>query len=245
VREEDSRTAQHYDGVYAQPNAFQHRLWIYRPLVRALIRKAGLKPGSSVLDVGCGQGLFSYLFWRCGMRVYGIDVSQAGIKSAQTAYGSPSCRFLVADARKMPFARQQFDCIFARSCSLYNTHAFATGTDFTEELMDYVRTKGVFIFLYNTNLRRSGDSGPWRYHTLNEARQHFGKIRGSVTYFSLRLETAVLGPISFNPLVTRVNALFSRFSGAGGEIVSLVKREGRIAKPGEVEDPSSPLCQHE
>ena len=51
-----------YDRFYRQPNYFHYRDWLYRPFIRALIKAAGLKRGSRVLDVGCGQGFFTALF---------------------------------------------------------------------------------------------------------------------------------------------------------------------------------------
>lgn len=55
------------------------------------------KKGASVLDVGCGQGFFSYLFRKHGMTVCGIDVSEVGIRAAQNAYGHLGISFVVAD----------------------------------------------------------------------------------------------------------------------------------------------------
>ena len=38
----------------------------------------------SLMDVGCGDGLISYLFFRLGFKVYGIDTSQTAIYLAST-----------------------------------------------------------------------------------------------------------------------------------------------------------------
>jgi 2-polyprenyl-3-methyl-5-hydroxy-6-metoxy-1,4-benzoquinol methylase len=59
--------AAHYDAQYRKPNYFGYSRWMYDRYIAALIRAAGLKRASLVLDVGCGQGLFSYLFCKHGM----------------------------------------------------------------------------------------------------------------------------------------------------------------------------------
>ena len=63
-----------YNRFYRQPNYFQYRDWLYRPFIRALIKAAGLKRGSRVLDVGCGQGFFTALFADEGMDSLGADI---------------------------------------------------------------------------------------------------------------------------------------------------------------------------
>ena len=122
----DETRAAHYNRQYQTPNVFGYREWLYDRYISSLIRACGLKPGGSVLDVGCGQGLFSYLFQKNGMTVHGIDISEAGIRSAEAAYGHLNISFAVADVESKVF-EQQFDCVFARGLSLYNRADFVSG----------------------------------------------------------------------------------------------------------------------
>src|SRR5207249_8437557 len=95
-----SRThAHHYDVKYRDANYFRYRRGLYAPYVSTLVRACGLPAGSSVLDVGCGQGFFSYLFHAHGMRVTGVDVSETGIQTAERLYGRRGITFAVADVR--------------------------------------------------------------------------------------------------------------------------------------------------
>jgi hypothetical protein len=52
-----------YERNYQRPNFFGHRSWLYRPYIKALANKAGLKDKDRVLDLGCGQGFFTSLLW--------------------------------------------------------------------------------------------------------------------------------------------------------------------------------------
>ena len=46
----------------------------------------------------------------------------------------------------------KFDCVFTRSCSLYNTDDFIIRNDTTGYLLTQIKNGGTFIFAYNTNL---------------------------------------------------------------------------------------------
>src|SRR5215467_14714665 len=86
-----------YNAQYQNNNYFRYSERIYGRYIASLISACGLKEGSMVLDVGCGQGFFSYLLRKCGMNVYGIDISEVGIRMAQSLYGDLGINFAVAD----------------------------------------------------------------------------------------------------------------------------------------------------
>lgn len=52
----------------------------------------GLGPGSRVLDLGCGPGLYSHRLARAGIEVLGVDVSRRSLEHART----------VAEAEQLP-----------------------------------------------------------------------------------------------------------------------------------------------
>ncbi len=57
--------------------------------VRFLRRSARRRPaaGRSLLDVGCGSGLFLYLAGRAGFEAHGMDVSARAVRAARAQYG--------------------------------------------------------------------------------------------------------------------------------------------------------------
>jgi SAM-dependent methyltransferase len=77
--------------------------------VDSIVRLLNLRPGSRILDVGCGPGRHSHELARRGMTVHGIDISQTFIDLAST--NSPvGCSFERMDARVLTFDAE-FDAV--------------------------------------------------------------------------------------------------------------------------------------
>lgn len=213
-----------YDAFYEKEAGFRYHEWLYRPYLKAVLAAAGVRTGSTVLDAGCGQGFFANLIKNCGMRVIGVDISSSGITAARKNYGTDGLDFVVGDINTMHFAHS-FDCVFTRSLSLYNVDDFSNNRDITQHLMGYLHHGGVFVFLYNTNLRRTNinDSG-WRYHTLKQARKHFALNGNAKCFFTLRIDAAIFRQVAFNSFFSKVNSLLSASLGLGGEIVCIARK---------------------
>lgn len=62
--------------------------------VQWLIETLGLKTGASLLDLGCGPGLYSSRFARAGLRVTGVDYSRRSIEYA-TGHAKENCLEIV------------------------------------------------------------------------------------------------------------------------------------------------------
>ena len=213
--------ANSYNENYKQENFFHYQEWIYAPYISSLIAFCGLERGASVLDVGCGQGFFSYLFNKQGMKVHGIDTADTGILAAQSLYGSLGITFSVADVHSVIFP-QRFDCIFVRSCSLYNTDAFPFQKEVTGSLLRHLKSTGTFIFVYNSNFS-SKPSPKWRYHSFEDVEQHFSHCHNPQIFFSNKIVTFVLRKYSFSRFLTRRNIFLSRVSGMGGDLICILK----------------------
>jgi SAM-dependent methyltransferase len=216
--------AEAYDRNYATPNFFRDRPWLLRPYVRALIARAELPRQAALLDAGCGQGLFTSLFAEHGIHALGVDLSSVGIASARSTYATSSAKFEIGDVLHLPY-EGMFDCVFTRSCSLYNNDDFAANTSVTEQLMRYLKPGGVLIFDYYTRLASERKSASWRYHTLEEAHGHFARFSGAMVRFSTRIECRVLGRFAFGSGVSRVAAALSRATGVGGELIGFVRAD--------------------
>src|SRR5215813_11357591 len=70
-----------YNRNYRHLDFFGYKEWLYRPYIKALAKKAGLKAGCRILDAGCGQGFFTWLFADLGFAAVGADISEGGIRA--------------------------------------------------------------------------------------------------------------------------------------------------------------------
>lgn len=64
----------------------------------------------SVLDIGCGSGLFAEQFCKRGIKVTGIDLNPDMIESARRYV--PEADFYVGEAEHLPFENDSFDLVF-------------------------------------------------------------------------------------------------------------------------------------
>ena len=222
VRIDNGSVAEWYDRYYGAPNYFRDKCWLFRPFVQALVAEAGLSKRTTLLDAGCGQGLFTALFAEHGIEVLGVDLSSVGIEYARSKYSTSNINFEIGDVLELPY-QAMFDCVFTRSCSLYNHADFATDTFVTERLIRYLKPGGVLIFDYNTRLAPRRTSSAFRCHTLEDAVAHFSHIPGASVTFCTRIECRVLGRLAFTPAISALAALVSRAAGIGGELVAFVR----------------------
>ena len=223
--------ANSYDEKYRRRHFFKYREWLYRPFVKSLLERAHVEKGCSVLDVGCGQGFCSWLFADFGLKPVGVDISAEAIRSANGEYGLSGARFEVGDVRSLA-CEGNYDCVFARGLSLYNSKEFVRNRDITDALLAYLKPGGVMIFDYYTNLCPRKKSDSWIYHPLSDVKKHFSAYPGAEVYFSLRIETLLLGSWAFRLPFSWVSGLFSRCTGIGGDVVAFVPRPSLIRDVG-------------
>jgi SAM-dependent methyltransferase len=114
--------------------AIQGKLWGQQPKDWATIQEPTgntgytyalsllqLKPGTKLLDAGCGTGLFSDLASKAGAEVTGIDASEALI--AEAILRNSSIKFSTGEMEELPFADDSFDVV----CG-FNSFQYAAST---------------------------------------------------------------------------------------------------------------------
>jgi len=70
------------------------------------------KPGSIMLDLCCGDGIYPGVFLRAlGGSIDAIDLDPRGIAIATRRYGGPDVRFLVGNVITDPFPRPDYDMV--------------------------------------------------------------------------------------------------------------------------------------
>jgi ubiquinone/menaquinone biosynthesis C-methylase UbiE len=113
--------------------------------------------GKSVLDAGCGTGVFSIIFARNGAgRVTGIDISPGSLETARNLkakFGIGSAEFRLQDMLQLPFADGSFDIVWAWGTVHHTTDPFRAISELIRVLRPggslflavYKRTKVTFI----------------------------------------------------------------------------------------------------
>jgi SAM-dependent methyltransferase len=82
---------------------------LYTPLFEAVLQKTALGPGLSLLDIGCGSGLFCQMAMLLGAQVSGLDASEALLDIARQR--TPQGDFRVGEMEELPYADQTFDVV--------------------------------------------------------------------------------------------------------------------------------------
>lgn len=99
----------YYSLLYGHRDEVDAQAW-----VDAILDKWSLPVGSHVLDLACGRGRHASCFAAAGMKVTGIDISEASIDEARALV--PKAEFSVRDMRE-PFAPETFDAV----CCLFTS----------------------------------------------------------------------------------------------------------------------------
>src|SRR5882672_11635591 len=96
----------HQDSYYRQNEAYAEHLANWNPALYAKYTDAlkPHKPGSRVLDVGCGVGQVVARLTEAGFEAHGVDVSGPNIERARKF----SDRCQLYDGKKLPFPDQHF-----------------------------------------------------------------------------------------------------------------------------------------
>lgn len=122
--------------------------WLYRHLIGALDRypiPALPLPdgdGRRLLDIGCSWGRWSLAASARGYDVVGIDPSLGAVMAARRVAQrlGRSPRYVVGDARHLPFAGATFDTVFSYSVIQHFSEADAAGT--VDEIARVLRDGG-------------------------------------------------------------------------------------------------------
>jgi len=82
-----------------------------------LVSVLSLKPGSTVLDAGCGTGAHTARFAARGFSCTGVDISEHAISMASAKV--PDAQFLSAPLEDLPFSSESFDCVHSRGVLMH------------------------------------------------------------------------------------------------------------------------------
>jgi len=82
------------------------------PFLRGYYNMEILRPSDRVLDIGCGDGFFTRVFFApCCTSIDALDIEKSAIATANRYYADSKIRFLEANAVTTPFPQQDYDVI--------------------------------------------------------------------------------------------------------------------------------------
>ena len=109
-----------------------------------LVRFAGIRPGSKVLDVGCGTGVVAITAARGGAKVTGLDLTPELVARAKEniALAMVEIDLHEGDAEALPFADGAFDVVVSQF-----GHMFAPRAELaTREMLRVLKPGGTLCF---------------------------------------------------------------------------------------------------
>ena len=186
------------DGDEVDPYVADLIVGTHGNLYRRLARGMGRYPiphfplpsgaGKTLLDIGCNWGRWSIAGTRAGYEVIGIDPSFEAIVAAKRIAGQlqANARYVVADARRLPFRDASFDVVFSYGVLQHFSKAdVATSVREIARVLDpdgysWVQMPNAYGVrnLYQLARRRfrEGDAFEVRYWTPEQLRRTFGQI---------------------------------------------------------------------
>jgi SAM-dependent methyltransferase len=104
-----------------RPHHFDHRIGSFRFAIgreppfswyRGFFAAELVRPGDTLLDLGCGDGFFARRFYapRCAA-VDAVDVDPTAIAHARRRNAAPNVRYVELDAAAAPFPRERYDVV--------------------------------------------------------------------------------------------------------------------------------------
>ena len=122
------------------------------------IKRLGVGPGDTVLDVACGTGNLAIPAARAGARVYGIDIAPYVIAQARLEARAAGAKvdFDVGNAESLPFMDGLFDATVTMFGAIFSARAEATAA----ELIRVTRSGGRVAM---ANLTPNGFAGQYTH----------------------------------------------------------------------------------
>lgn len=100
-----------------------------------------LRPGSIVLEAGCGLGQWVEILSQCEFNCFGVDYAVPSLTAASIHYGGQS-RFAGADIRTLPFAEATFDAVISLGVV---EHCWPGPSGLIREMLRTVRAGGLLF----------------------------------------------------------------------------------------------------
>jgi ubiquinone/menaquinone biosynthesis C-methylase UbiE len=109
---------------------------------------AFVSPGESVLDIGIGTGLGSFLFHKAGLRVYGMDVSAKMLAACRQKQFTAGLKQHDLTAQPYPYETASLN----HAVCMGVLHFFADLRPVFGEVERILRDEGIFVFIVENRI---------------------------------------------------------------------------------------------
>jgi len=139
-----------------------------------------IRPGETLLDMGIGTGLGSFLFHRAGLQIHGFDRSREMLKTCESR--GFAAHLIEHDLRQVPFPYP--DNFFNHVISLAVLNFYPELAPVFEEAARIIRPHGIFVFTVEE--QKPGQEAEYLIHAnekeaINMHRHSDAHIRGLLT----------------------------------------------------------------
>lgn len=109
-----------------------------------LVREIDPRPGTRVLDVGCGPGIVASALWRSGWtgELVGVDLVREMVHQARQRLGLDSASWAIMDGCELAFADETFDTVFCAGA----IYQMPDGSRAATDMLRVLRSTGVLAF---------------------------------------------------------------------------------------------------
>ena len=164
-----------YNEFYTREDFVKYPL-AEKAFIGSLCKKLNLTRGLKILDLGCGTGKYSKLFYELGFDITGVDLSEKAIEIARNNY--PYIKFKVGDATNLPFHANSFEVIYCSGLSVFNEEDLSTTIHFLSDIFEYLNDDGLLIFVKTSALTDKYSKSKSRYdHSVNAFKRPFIQIK--------------------------------------------------------------------
>lgn len=182
---------------------------------------------AKILDVGCGNGHYSFLFEKYGANVTAFDYDSTLIKKAieKKKEFNSKVNFLIADGEyPEKYLTGKFEIIFLSGFALF-------GVDLNKEIMkkyvSLLERNGKLIFVHNSNLTGDIRKTNWRNHKIEELNTFFKNVgcnTEKIYFFDRHIIIKLLRSFTFNNFSTKMHVLISKTTKLPCSLVIIVKK---------------------
>lgn len=126
------------------------------------------KSGATLLDVGCGTGFFTKAFSNLNIKSTGLDYSEVALQKAKDLF--QNVPFIQMNGFE-PHLDSQFDIIFCRGFSGFNTHDLGFVSGWVNRYLPYLSENGYFILGYSSDFTGKEKQGETVNHSKDELKR--------------------------------------------------------------------------